>query len=85
MKTPDGSGFAFKSHFNFYLKYDASDAVAVRARADSPDIGPLETFTLHCQAGNKTTFVKPKEKEKLPAQVFMRSPKFSNIRLLSSI
>lgn len=79
VSVPSG-GFAFKSCFNCYLKYDASDSVSTPARADSTEIGPLETFTIHCQAENKSTFIKPKDRDRLAGQI-----EFDNLKQYHSI
>jgi hypothetical protein len=63
------NGFAFKSSFNCYLTYDVGEAVSIPARADAKEIGMNETFTLHCQAENKSTFIKPKDREREAGQV----------------
>jgi hypothetical protein len=46
------------------LRYDIGDAVSIPARADSTTITANETFTLHCQAENKSSFIKPKDRER---------------------
>lgn len=74
------NGFAFKSHFGMYLKYDVSESVSVPARADSTQVGPEETFTVHCQADNKTLDVVKVKEEKSAAQT-----EFDNLKLYHSL
>jgi hypothetical protein len=73
-------GFAFKSSFNRYLTYDVGEAVSIPARADSTEIGPNETFILQCQAENKSSFVKPKDREREAGQV-----EFDQLKMFHSI
>jgi protein FRG1 len=62
------------------LKYDVGEAVSIPARKDSTEIGPNETFTLHCQAENKSTFIKPKDREREAGQV-----EFDHLKMFHSI